>query len=59
MNNPASAEEQCLEQCLKFSIKVVNKTAASARQTTMCILLHTYSRTTAARSCASTSKNFI
>jgi len=47
-NNPASVEEQIL----KFSIKVVNKTAGSARQLTKCILLLTYSRTTAARSCA-------
>jgi len=37
----------------------VNKTAASARQSAMCILLHTYSRTTAALSCARTNKNFI
>jgi len=42
-NNPASAEEQSL----KFSIKVVNKAAASAAQLTKCILLHAYSRTTA------------
>jgi len=37
----------------------VNKTAASARQLTKCILLLTYSRTTAARSFASTNKNFL
>jgi len=41
-NNPASAEEQRL----KFSVKVVNKTAASAAQLAKCILLHVYSRTT-------------
>jgi len=33
---PASAEEQNL----KFSIKVVNKTAVSAAQSAKCILLH-------------------
>jgi len=37
----------------------VNKTAASARQLAKCILLHTYSRTTAARSCTNTNKNFM
>jgi len=31
------------EQSLKFSIKVVNKTAASATQFAKCILLHVYS----------------
>jgi len=57
MNNPTSSEEQSL----KFSIKVVNKTATSARQLANCILLHAYSHTgtTAALSCASTNKNFI
>jgi len=40
---PVSAEVQSL----KFSIKVVNKTAASATQFAKCILLHAYSRTTA------------
>jgi len=54
-NNPASAEEQRF----KFSIKVVNKTAASAAQIAKCILLHAYSCTTAAPSCASTNKNFM
>jgi len=39
---PASAGES-----LKFSVKVVNKTAASAAQLVNCILLHAYSRTTA------------
>jgi len=34
----------------------VNKTAASAAQFANCILLHAYSRTTAAPSCASTTK---
>jgi len=38
-NNPASAEEQSL----KFSIKVVNKTTASAAQFAKYIFLHTYS----------------
>jgi len=42
MNNSASVEEQIL----KFSIKVVNKTAASATQLAKCILLHAYLRTT-------------
>jgi len=37
----------------------VNKTAASAAQLAKCILLHTYSRTTVAPSCARTNKNFI
>jgi len=40
---PASAEEQIL----KFSVKLVNKTAASATQLAKGILLHAYSRTTA------------
>jgi len=35
---PASAEKQIL----KFSIKVVNKTVASATQFAKCNLLHTY-----------------
>jgi len=35
---PASAEEQSL----KFSIKIVNKTAASAAIFPKCILLHAY-----------------
>jgi len=52
---PASAEEQSL----KFSIKVRNKRAASSAQLAKCILLHAYSRKTAAPSCASTYKNFI
>jgi len=47
------------KQSLKFSIKVVNKTAASGTQLAKCILLHVYSRTTAAFSCASINKNFI
>jgi len=38
---------------------VVNKTAASDAQFAKCVLLHAYSRATAATSCASTSKNFI
>jgi len=42
-----------------FQLKVFNKTAASAAQFAKCILLHTYSRTIAAPSCASTNKNFI
>jgi len=37
----------------------VNKTAANVAQLTNCILLHTYSRTTAAPSCASSNKIFI
>jgi len=53
--NPTSAKELSL----KFSIKVVNKIAASAAQFTMCNCLHAYSRTTLAPSCASTNKNFI
>jgi len=42
-NDPASAKEQNL----KFSVKVVNKTAASAAPLAKRILLHVYSRTTA------------
>jgi len=52
---PASTEEQGL----KFSIKVVNKTAASTIQFSYCILLHAYSCTTAAPICTSRNKNFI
>jgi len=37
----------------------VNPTAASVAHLAKCILLHAYSRTTAAPSCASTNKNFI
>jgi len=37
----------------------VNKTATTAAQLAKCILLHTYSRTTASFQCASTNKNFI
>jgi len=37
----------------------MNKTAASAAQFAKCILLHAYSRTTAAPSCARTNKYFI
>jgi len=38
----------------------MNKTAISATQLAKCILLHAYSRTTAAASsCASSTKNFI
>jgi len=37
----------------------VNKTAASGAQLAKSILLHAYSRTTAAPSCARTNKNFI
>jgi len=51
----ASAEEQSI----KFSIKVVNKTAASATQFAKCILLHAFSCTSAVPSCTSTNKNFI
>jgi len=47
------------EQSPKFSVKAVNKTAASAAQFAKCILLHAYSLTAAAPSCASTNKNFI
>jgi len=47
------------EQSLKFSIKVVNKTTASATQSAKCSLLHAYSRTTSAPSCMSTNKKFI
>jgi len=47
---PALAEEQSL----KFFIKVMNKTAASAAQFASCILLHGYSCTTAALSHVST-----
>jgi len=49
---PALAEEQSL----KFSIIVVNKIAASVAQFAKCILIHAYSRTTAASSCAKTNK---
>jgi len=42
-NNSASAKEQSL----KFSVKVVNKTATSAAQLAKRILLQAYSRTTA------------
>jgi len=52
---PTSADEQSL----KIFIKVLNKTAASVAQFAKRILLHTYSRTTVTRSCASTNKNFI
>jgi len=34
-------------QSLKFSVKVVNKAAASTAQLAKCILLYAYSRTTA------------
>jgi len=37
----------------------VNKTAASAAPLPKCILLHAYSRTTVAPSCARTNKNFM
>jgi len=37
----------------------VNKTTASTAQLAKCILLHAYSRTTAAHSSARTNKNFI
>jgi len=47
------------EQSLKFSIKVVNKTAASALPFAKYILLHAYLCTTAAPSCTSPYKNFI
>jgi len=40
-NNPASAEEQSF----KFSVTVVNKTAASVAQLVKRILLQAYSRT--------------
>jgi len=43
-------------QNLIFSIKAVNKTAASAAQFMRCILLHAYSCTTAVSSCASPNK---
>jgi len=49
---PASADKQSL----KFLIKVMNKTTVSAAQFAKYMLLHTYSRTNAARSCASTNK---
>jgi len=52
---PASAEEQSL----KFSAKIVNKTAARVAQLTKRILLRAYTRTTAVPGCASTNKNFI
>jgi len=53
---PASAEEQSL----KFSVKVVNKTAASDAQLAKCILLHAYSSTILlVSSCSRTNKNFI
>jgi len=51
---PASEKEQSL----KFLIKIVNQTAASATQFAKYILLHAYSRKTAiAPSCARTNKN--
>jgi len=37
----------------------MNKTEAGAAQFAKCILLHAYSRTTAAPRCASTNKSFI
>jgi len=52
---PTSAEELSL----KFSIKVVNKTAASAAQLAKCILLHAYSCTNAVPRCTTKNKNFI
>jgi len=39
-----------------MNIRFGNKTAASAAQFAKCILLHTDSRATVARSCASTNK---
>jgi len=53
---PASAEEQSL----KFSVEVVNKTAASAAQLAKCILLHVVIHVQLlAPSCERTNKNFI
>jgi len=43
----------------KTVANAANKTAANAAQLAKCILLHAYSRTTAAPSCARTNKNFI
>jgi len=51
---PASAEEKSL----KFSIEVVNETAAKCRTISKCILLH-YSRTTPFLCCANKNKNFV
>jgi len=52
---PALAEEQSL----KFSIKVMNKAAASATEFVKWILPHAYKFTTDASSYTSTNKNFI
>jgi len=59
--NKAKAHKINLQgkQSLKFSIQVVNNREASAAKLAKCILLHAYSRTTAASSCASTNKNFL
>jgi len=46
-NKLRTIQPQQKEQSLKFSVKEVNKTAASAVQLTKCILLHAYSRKTA------------
>jgi len=52
---PASAEKQSL----KFSVKIVNKTAAIVAQLAKRVLLHDYSRTSAAPNCMRTNKNFM
>jgi len=52
---PASTEEQSL----KFLVRIVNKAAVNAAQLANCILLHAYSCTTAAPSCASTNNNYM
>jgi len=52
-NNPRE------EQNLKFSIKIMNKTAACTAQLAKCILLHAYSRTTAAVQVREHKQNFL
>jgi len=42
--NQEQSRPQHQKQSLKFSIKVVNKTAASAAKLAKCILLHSYLR---------------
>jgi len=57
---PSSAEEKVSNFQFKLRTdKGVHKTAPSPAQLTKCILLHAYSSTTTAPSCAGTNKIFI
>jgi len=58
-NKLRTLPDSAKKQSLKFSIKVVNKTATRAAQLVKRILLYTFSRTTAAPSNESTIKNFM